>query len=156
MTSPLFLLPGMMWDARLFGPQVEAYSNQRSVQREMISTADNISALAKIVLSRTPEKFAVAGLSMGGIVAMKILRQAPERIAGLALLDTNPMSEMPDGAARRKPQIEKARSGGLYSAMRDEMKQGRFLPTVDFGTPCKHWFLRDILARWPGFEPGTP
>jgi pimeloyl-ACP methyl ester carboxylesterase len=81
-----------------------------------------MTALAAEVLAHAPPRFALLGLSMGGIVAMELLRQAPERVERLALLDTNPRAETPEVRARRKPQIETARTGGLASVMRDEMK----------------------------------
>ena len=79
-------------------------------------------ALAAEVLAHAPPRFALAGLSMGGIVAMEVARQAPERIAGLALLDTNPRAETDEVKAKRQPQIAKVREGGLIAVMRDEMK----------------------------------
>ena len=122
MNTPLVFLPGMMCDGRLFGPQVEVLSVIRSVSCGELVAADRIGALAEDALSRAPDLFALAGLSMGGIVAMEVLRRAPERVAGLALMDTNPLAELPDVAARRGPQMERARTGGLYSVMQDEMK----------------------------------
>ena len=59
---------------------------------------------------------------MGGIVAMEVLRQAPERVARLALLDTNPLAEAEAVKARRAPQMEAAKAGRLREVMRDEMK----------------------------------
>ncbi len=59
---------------------------------------------------------------MGGIVAMEILRRAPERITRIALMDTNPLPETPQTAAGREPQIIGARSGRLIEIMREEMK----------------------------------
>ena len=59
---------------------------------------------------------------MGGIVAMEVLRQAPERVECLALLDTNPRAEAPEVQARRAPQIARALSGHLDAVIRDEMK----------------------------------
>ena len=122
MKTPLVFLPGMMCDARLFGPQIEAMTPNRAVSCPDISSAKSIEALAEGVLSSAPETFALAGLSMGGIVAMEVLRQDPARLKGLALLDTNPLAELPEVAANRAPQMEKARNGDLYSVMRDEMK----------------------------------
>jgi pimeloyl-ACP methyl ester carboxylesterase len=119
---PLVLLPGMMCDARLFGPQVAALSGRRTLQLAPIVGHDSMAALAGEILEHAPPGFALLGLSMGGIVAMEILRQAPERVERLALLDTNPRAETPEVQARRAPQIEKARAGGLASVMRDEMK----------------------------------
>ena len=99
--TPLVLLPGMMCDARLFRPQIEALSARWPVMVAPIGGHDTMARLAAEVLSAAPARFALAGLSMGGIVAMEILRQAPERVARLALLDTNPLAERPEVKARR-------------------------------------------------------
>ncbi|QXT40882.1 alpha/beta fold hydrolase [Gymnodinialimonas ceratoperidinii] len=119
--TPLVLLPGMMCDARLFGPQTAHFSGGRAVHHAPISGADSVEALAASVLAGAPERFALAGLSMGGIVAMEVLRQAPGRIERIALLDTNPLAEADAVKARRGPQIDKARSGRMAEVMRDEM-----------------------------------
>lgn len=120
--TPLVFLPGMMCDARLFGPQTAYFSGRRVVHHAPISGADSIQALAAEVLAQAPERFALAGLSMGGIVAMEVLRQAPGRVERIALLDTNPLAEADVIKARRGPQIDKARSGRMAEVMRDEMK----------------------------------
>lgn len=120
--TPLVLLPGMMCDARLFGPQIDALSGQRPLHLGVITAHDKIPALAAAVLAAAPPRFALAGLSMGGIVAMEMMAQAPDRITHLALLDTNPLAELPEIQARRGPQIAAARSGQLLEVMRDEMK----------------------------------
>ena len=78
--------------------------------------------LASDILVHAPPRFALAGLSMGGITAMEIIRQAPERVSRLALMDTNPLAEPVDRAALRNLQIERVRAGGLRVVMRDEMK----------------------------------
>ncbi len=59
---------------------------------------------------------------MGGIVAMEIVSQAPERVERLALLDTNPLAELPDVLKRRGPQIDAIKNGQLKEIIRDEMK----------------------------------
>lgn len=120
--SPLILLPGMMCDARLFGPQINTLSGRHPLMTMPLNAHDNMTALAKDVLQHAPERFALAGLSMGGIVAMEILRQSPQRVAGLALLDTNPLAESPEAQARRASQIEAVEKGGLRQVMREEMK----------------------------------
>ena len=72
--TPLLLIPGMMCDARLFAPQVVEVSRTRYVACAPISAQANVTALARDVLASAPPKFALAGLSMGGIVAMEMLR----------------------------------------------------------------------------------
>ena len=84
--------------------------------------ADSMADLAREVLDNAPPRFALAGLSMGGILAMDVLRQAPERVERLALLDTNPRAELPEVKARRAPQMEAVKAGHLRAVMRDEMK----------------------------------
>lgn len=119
--TPLVLIPGMMCDARLFGPQIDALSAHIPIMLAPINDHDNVETLALDILSWTPHRFALGGLSMGGIVAMEVLRQAPSRVERLALLDTNPRAELPEVRARREPQIDKVRTGGLHAVMQDEM-----------------------------------
>ena len=119
--TPLVLLPGMMCDARLWSAQIAAFSGDRVVHTAPMVHSE-IFEIAADILSNAPPIFALAGLSMGGVVAMEILRQAPERVERLALLDTNPLPELAEVAARREPQIEKVQQGKLDAVMRDEMK----------------------------------
>lgn len=119
--TPLVLLPGMMCDARLFAPQLAALPD-RAVMVAPISGAETCAALAAEVLRIAPARFALGGLSMGGIVAMEVAAQAPDRVAGLCLMDTNPKAEHPAVAAAREPQIAVVKAGGLRAVMRDEMK----------------------------------
>lgn len=120
--TPVVLLPGMMCDARLFQPQIAALSGTRPVMTCPLAAHDSVQALAADILAHAPPRFALAGLSMGGIVAMEVLRQAPDRVDRLALLDTNPLAELPEVKARRAPQMQAVRTGNLRAVMRDEMK----------------------------------
>lgn len=119
---PLVLLPGMMCDARLFGPQIEAFRKLAPVQCLPIDSAHTMKALAETALAEAPPRFALCGLSMGGIVAMEMVRQAPERIERLALLDTNPLAEDESRQAGRATQIERVRAGHLAEVIREDMK----------------------------------
>ncbi len=87
--TDLVLLPGALCDERLFSHQVEHLADIASVAVGQVATADTITGMAAAVLERAPPRFALAGLSLGGIVAIEIIRIAPERISKLALLDTN-------------------------------------------------------------------
>jgi pimeloyl-ACP methyl ester carboxylesterase len=128
MAEPLVLLPGMMCDARLFGPQIAEMSADTAVMVAPITQGERIEEIASGLLDQLPARFALAGLSMGGIVAMELLRRAPDRITRIALMDTNPLAETPVIAANREPQIVKARSGRLGEVMRDEMKPSYLAP----------------------------
>lgn len=120
--TPLVLLPGMMCDARLYGPQIAALSGRVPLHLAPITESASVAELASDILEAAPPRFALAGLSMGGIVAMEVVRQAPERINRLALLDTNPRPELEEVRRRREPQIDKVHAGGLKEVMRDELK----------------------------------
>lgn len=128
MKDPLVLLPGMMCDARLFGPQIAELSCDTSLMVCPITQGERVEETASALLDVLPKRFALAGLSMGGIVAMEILRRAPDRVTRIALMDTNPLAETPVNAANREPQIVKARSGRMLEVMRDEMKPSYLAP----------------------------
>jgi len=128
MIDPLVLLPNMMCDARLFLPQVTALSSMTSVQIAPMTTGESVEAIARNVLIAAPDRFALAGLGMGGIVAMELLRQAPKRITRLMLMDTNCQGEMPSVAAAREPQIARVRAGRMREVMRDEVKPEYLAP----------------------------
>ena len=119
---PVVFLPGMMCDARLFRHQVSVFSKERAVQVGCLTGANNIQQLAHNVLCTAPNEFALAGLSMGGIVAMEIIRQAPERVTHLALMDTNPLPEPDDVRKTRAEQVIRVNTEGLEHVMRDELK----------------------------------
>jgi len=120
--TKLVLLPGMMCDGRLFEPQIKGLSNQCDVDVLPITEFESIAQIADDVLLKAPAKFSLAGLSMGGIVAMEIMAKAPDRVERLALLDTNPLAEDPAISNNRLRQIERVLNGELLSVMRDEMK----------------------------------
>lgn len=122
MKEPLLLLPGMMCDGRLFAPQIEAFSARRTIVIAPQVGRKTISEMAQDILASAPPTFALAGLSMGGITAMEMIRQAPQRISRLALMDTNPLAETKERAMERDGQIRRVRNGKLRSVMRDEMK----------------------------------
>lgn len=122
MADPLVLVPGMMCDARLFGPQVGALRRDREVLVLPPIVGDSTAAMADMVLSAPYARFALAGLSLGGIVAMEVMARAPDRITRLCLMDTNPKAEHPRVAAAREDQIARVEAGGLREVMRDEMK----------------------------------
>ncbi len=120
--TPLVLLPGMMCDARMWGPQIAAFSGHHTLQFPSMANHDSMAELARAILASAPPRFALAGLSMGGIVAMNILSQAPDRVTKIALMDTNPLAEATEVTARRGPQVDRVLNGGLEAVMRDEMK----------------------------------
>lgn len=94
---PLLLLPGLLCDEVLWRDQVQALADIGEAVIADLTQDDSVAGMAARALSIAPPRFALAGLSMGGYVAFEILRQAPERVMRLALLDT---SAAPDDARR--------------------------------------------------------
>ena len=131
MNLPLALLPGMMCDDRLFAPQLTGLGQHRQIIIPDYGMADSMDAMAAGLLANLPPRFALGGVSMGGILAMEIMRQAPARVSHLALIDTNPFAERDEVRRRRGPQIEAVREGQLETIMRDEMKPAYFTHLAD-------------------------
>ena len=113
MTSslPLVLVPGLLCSARLFGPQIEALWPLGPVTIAEHKRDDEIGAVAARILAEAPPHFALAGLSYGGYLAFELMRQAPERIDRLALLDTSARPDTPEQTAARYAFAEMAEGG---------------------------------------------
>ncbi|MCG7494429.1 alpha/beta fold hydrolase [Thalassobius sp. Cn5-15] len=120
--EPIVLLPGMMCDARMYAPQVAVLSRVAPVTVAPICLGDTIEEIAQGLLAQLPPQFALAGLSMGGIVAMEMMRRAPDRISRIALMDTNALAETPQSATVYEPWIIAAKSGRLEDALREMMR----------------------------------
>jgi pimeloyl-ACP methyl ester carboxylesterase len=99
---PLILLPGLLCDEALWVHQTRYLAEVADVAVADLTGRDSVAALAADVLATAPPRFAVAGLSMGGYVALEIVRQAPERIMKLALLDTNARADTDKQRRRRR------------------------------------------------------
>jgi 4-hydroxy-2-oxoheptanedioate aldolase len=87
--EPLVLLPGMLGDASLWDDVAPALADVAMVRFGRIDFDDTIAGMAATVLASAPDRFALAGHSLGGIVALEIVRQAPGRVSRLALLNTS-------------------------------------------------------------------
>jgi pimeloyl-ACP methyl ester carboxylesterase len=108
---PTILVPGLNCSARLYVEQIPALWRSGPVTVADHTRDDTIAAIAKRILEAAPPRFALAGLSMGGYIALEMMRQAPQRVARLALLDTGARPETPEQTAGRLPRIELAKSG---------------------------------------------
>ena len=108
---PLLLLPGLLCDRRLWQPQIEALQGRVETIVADLTRDNSLTAMARSVLTESPAKFALAGLSMGGYVAQEIMRQAPERVTRLALLDTSARADTPEQSQRRRDLLELSRLG---------------------------------------------
>jgi len=107
----LLLLPGLLCDARLWRDTLAVLGETVSPQVADLTLDDTIHAMARRALATAPPRFALAGLSMGGYVALEIMRQAPERVTRLALFDTSARADSPEAARRRRALMALSRTG---------------------------------------------
>jgi pimeloyl-ACP methyl ester carboxylesterase len=89
MYTELILIPGLLCDARLWSAQTSDLAASARSYVPDLAAFDSIPAMADAVLSHAPPAFALAGFSMGGVVALEVLARAPGRVQRLALLSTN-------------------------------------------------------------------
>lgn len=108
---PLLLLPGLLCDAALWAHQLRHLGAERDVTVADLRHDDTFPAMAARVLAAAPARFALAGLSMGGYLAFELLRQAPERVARLALLDTGARPDTEEQRTRRRVLLDLSRRG---------------------------------------------
>jgi pimeloyl-ACP methyl ester carboxylesterase len=108
----VMFLPGLLCDDRLWRDQVRAIGADRCRIADL-TRDDTVDAMAARVLAAAPERFALAGLSMGGYVAFAIMRAAPERVTRLALFDSSARADAPDQTKRRKLLISLAKAGSF-------------------------------------------
>ena len=117
---PVVLVPGLNCSARLYADQIPALWQFGPVTVGDHRRDNSIAAIARRILADAPPRFALAGLSMGGYIAFEILRQAADRVAKLALLDTGAGVEVPERTAQRKPLIALAQQGRFAEITEDQ------------------------------------
>ncbi len=117
--STLILLPGLACDEGLWRPILPALDGLWPSQ---VSTAHNrgadLGAMASALLAETPGPLLLAGCSMGGMLALEIWRQAPQRVRGMALLGTTARADTPDLLALRRQAIELFAAGRMEQVLR--------------------------------------
>jgi len=108
---PVVLVPGLNCSARVYAPQVPALWQFGPVQVADHRRGNSVAAIAKEILANAPPRFALAGFSMGGYIALEILRQAKERVLRLALIDTAAGADRPEQTEKRHANIALTREG---------------------------------------------
>lgn len=111
--SSLLLVPGLMCTADLYRDQISSLAGVADVQVADHTRHATMEEIAAAILARAPARFALAGLSMGGYIAFEILRQAPDRVTRLALLDTSARADRPEQVKQRQIAIGAARAVGV-------------------------------------------
>lgn len=119
--TPLLLLPGLLNDATLWRAQLDALADIADCQVGDLTGHDDLRAVAEDVLAKAPERFALAGFSLGGYVAQEILRIAPGRVLRLALLDTSYKADSAERAAQRVAQQDSVRLPGTFHGFGDKL-----------------------------------
>lgn len=125
----IVFIPGFMCDARLFAPQTRQLDHHnRSYNVQTMSSEATLREMALNVLITAPPVFALAGLSMGGIIALEIMRLAPERVSHLALLNTTPYEDK--SHRQRKMHLHRARFGNFIDIIKDDLKPRYLSPAT--------------------------
>jgi pimeloyl-ACP methyl ester carboxylesterase len=127
-TMPILLVPGLVCSPRIFAPVIPALWRFGPVTVANHIRDDNMGAIARRILAEAPPRFALAGHSMGGYIAFEIIRQAPERVAKLALLNTQARPDTPEATARRHGMMARAGRGD-YRGVLDELFPGFVHPS---------------------------
>ncbi|MBI3702020.1 MAG: alpha/beta hydrolase [Afipia sp.] len=119
--TPIVFIPGVSSSLRNHLPIMPLLWKHGSVQVVNQTQDDSIPAMAARVLREAPPKFALIGHSLGGYIALEIMRQAPERVTRLALTNTQARSDTPEVTERRKAQIEAAKNVVDYEKAMDAL-----------------------------------
>ena len=105
-------MPGLLCDERLWRHQAGGLADLAGrILIPNVTGEDIVAGMAHGILEAAPERFALAGLSMGGYVSLEIMRQAPGRVAALALLDTSARPDTPEQTEARLALVELSRGG---------------------------------------------
>lgn len=165
----LLFLPGLLCDARLWRDQVAAFGAARCVVADLAHD-DSLGAMAERALTAVPQgaPLAVCGLSMGGYVAMEIMRRAPRRVVRLGLFDTSARPDTPEQTRRRKGLLALS-EGGMFRGVTPRLLPQLLAPAnlggplgaevmamaERVGRPAFHRQQRAIMHR-PDSRPDLP
>ena len=130
--TPLLLVPGMICSPRLYTRQVAALAAETELvvpdwRRAPLAIWDSWQSAARWVVDQMPAgKFALAGLSLGGMLAVEIMQFAAERVTKLALLDTGVRGQNEAERAIRRARIRLADEGHFELVL--GLQMARFIP----------------------------
>jgi len=127
-SMPILLVPGLVSSPRIYAPVLPALWRCGPVTVANHIRDDNMGAIARRILAEAPPRFALAGHSMGGYIAFEIMRQAPERVARLALINTQARPDTAEATERRRGMMARAKAGGYHEVI-DELFPGFVHPS---------------------------
>lgn len=147
MTDPLVLLPGMNCSERLWEPVA---SRLRAHGVEVVHAsvdADDLDACVDALLASLPARFSLAGVSLGGIVAMAMCRRAPERVTRLALLATNPLAPTDVQRAQWARQVDLLGAGASPRDLQEELLPALLHPRAQRSVVSETLAMADETGR---------
>jgi pimeloyl-ACP methyl ester carboxylesterase len=123
MSQNLVLIPGLLCTADLYKAQIADLARKAQIMVADHTRFATMREIAADILGKAPPTFALAGLSMGGYIAFEILRQAPQRVTRLCLLDTQARPDAPERAEFRRSLVALARKNGMAAVNRQLIRQ---------------------------------
>ncbi len=111
MAHDILFVPGLLCTGALFSDQIQGFAGQRGIHIGDVTAHETVGEMAQSVLAHAPATFDLVGLSMGGYVSFEILRQAPERVDRLVLMDTSARADSAEQAKRRAELIDQSSFG---------------------------------------------
>ena len=119
--TPVVLVPGLLCSAEIWTSQLAALWSYGPVQIASTTEGTSVGELAALILDAAPPRFALAGISMGGYLCFEIMRQAPQRVLKLALLDTSALPDTPEQSDGRRQLVEQLRGGDFETLVGDAL-----------------------------------
>ncbi|OGT42565.1 MAG: hypothetical protein A3F13_00935 [Gammaproteobacteria bacterium RIFCSPHIGHO2_12_FULL_40_19] len=143
-TDPLILIPGLLCDATVWEDQVSTLKTHTDILIPDLLTANTPTEMVAAVLNNAPPTFALAGHSMGGWVALEIMRVASTRVTKLCLLNTSASLDTPEKAATRQHFISLANDGEFETLI--ELLLNAFLYQTHCKAKVKNMLLKNHRA----------
>ena len=123
MREALVFIPGLGCDERLFAAQIDHFSDRYACYVMVPKGAANIDEMGRLIMEELAfDRFNLVGLSLGGIVAMAMLRYNAKRVGRIALLDTNHLADTADRKSARTRLIQDVRSGHFHAVLKEEIR----------------------------------
>jgi len=121
MSLPIVLVPGLLCTAEIFAPQMPVLWPHGPVLVANTLEGRTLPEIAAGILAVAPPRFALAGISMGGYLSFELIRQAPARVAKLALLDTSARADTAKQSQDRRAFVARARAGDFETLLADAL-----------------------------------
>lgn len=115
--TAVVLVPGMLCTPEIFTSQITALWPYGAVTVASTLEGETIAEMAAAILAAAPPRFALAGISMGGYIALEIMRQSPERVIKLALLSTEARPDTPAQSAQRRTLLAQVDTGNFETLL---------------------------------------